>query len=345
MTIPLTTQESIEYALAPAELLTVKDATDRFLQQRRVSVSPHTIERYRSSLKNWLRWREAAGYPALLSEVVIEEFRAFMIYLKDEHVPHGTNPTRKATRPHLKPSSIDGHYRNIRTFWYFCDSDELLSDRQARFFLYKRIARPHVPEMIRPTYGLHHLEAFLLGCEQCRVKETVLRNQAIFLMLYETGTRITEVCELMDEQVDLMERTGYVHGKGDKYRYVFWGTRTATALDRYLAVRSGEKGGPLFRGVGSKCKAPNAPITGDTVRLMIRKVAKFAGITLPEQAPAHAFRHAFARRALDRGMDGLYLQQILGHSSIRTTERYVRENPGPLRRVYRRVFDEQGGTE
>jgi len=345
VTTPQTTQESIEYALAPAELLTVATAVDRFLEQRRVSVSANTIARYRSDLRTWLNWREAAGYSALLAEVVIDEFRAFMVYLKDEHVPHGTNKKRRATDPHLAPASIDGIYRNVRTFWNFLDADELLSDRQARFFLHKRIARPKVPEMVRPTYGLHQLEELLAACEACREEETRLRNKAILLMLYETGTRISEVCELEDGQVDLAERTGYVHGKGDKYRYVFWGMRTARALDRYLAVRRGGQGGPLFRGIGSKCDEPNAKITGYTVRLMIKKLAKYAGLEIPKGAPVHAFRHAFARRALDLGMDGLHLQQLLGHASSKTTERYVRENPGPLRRIYRRVFDEKGEAE
>lgn len=335
---------AVDYALAPAELLTVATAVERFIEQRRISVSKQTIKRYRADLQIWLRWRERTGYPALLSEVVIDEFRAYMLYLQEEHVPHGRNPNRRSTDAHLKPSTINSHYRTVYTFWNFCDADELLSDRQARFFLFKRIARPKVPEMVRPAYGLHHLEEFLVGCDQCREEEAQLRNKAIFLMLYETGTRITEVCELEDGQIDLLERTGYVHGKGDKYRYVFWGMRTAKALDRYLAVRRGVPGGPLFRGIGSKCDV-NGPITGYTVRLMIKKVAKYVGIDLPKGAPAHAFRHAFARRALDQGMDGLHLQQILGHSSSRTTERYVRENPGPLRRIYRRVFDEKGEAE
>jgi site-specific recombinase XerD len=330
-------QTQTTYTLAPPTTLTVATAVERFLEQRRVSVSANTIERYASSLRVWLRWRDAAGYGALLSEVAIEEFRALMIYLKDEHVPHGTNTKRPATAPHLKPSSIDGIYRNVRTFWNFLDADELLSDRQARFFLHKRIARPRVPEHVRPAYGLHQLEQFLGACDNGREEETRLRNRAILLMLYETGARITEVCELEDSQVDLAERTGYVHGKGDKYRYVFWGVRTAAALDRYLTLRRGAESGPLFRGTGSKNSG--GPLTGSALRDTLRRLAQQAGMELPEQAPVHAFRHAFARRALDLGMDGLHLQQILGHSSSRTTERYVRENPGPLRRIYRRVFD------
>src|SRR4051794_3568626 len=111
---------------------------------------------------------------------------------------------------------------------------------------------------------------------QCRTEEVRLRNRAMLPMLYETGTRIAEVCQLHDEQVDLTERTGHIlHGKGNKYRYVFWGIRTASALDRYLAVRHGETGGPLFRGVGSKCTTPNAPITANTARLTIKKLAKY----------------------------------------------------------------------
>jgi site-specific recombinase XerD len=123
---------------------------------------------------------------------------------------------------------------------------------------------------------------------------------------------------------------------------VFWTERTQAALLAYLTVCRGEPSGALFRGLGTGGRARKSAglsIGPAAVRDIIERRAARAAQTLPASV-VHALRHTFAHRFLDNGGDGLHLQQILGHESIVTTMRYVRENPVGLRKLYHRVMNE-----
>ncbi|HEX9371918.1 MAG TPA: tyrosine-type recombinase/integrase [Roseiflexaceae bacterium] len=76
------------------------------------------------------------------------------------------------------------------------------------------------------------------------------RNRAIIALIYESGLRLDEVCQILDEQCDWADRSARVRGKGRKKRWVFWGENAAAALEAYLAIRRGSAGGsvPVFRG-------------------------------------------------------------------------------------------------
>jgi site-specific recombinase XerD len=327
---------------APAHMLTADDAVARFLTHRRPRVTRSTLNGYRDRLIIWQTWRERHGHTPFVCGIQIEEFRAFMAYLTDEHTPYQDHPYRRVPpNTRMAPSSIDGIYRALQIFWNFlADEEDVLSDAQARFFQGRRIARVFVPENPRPVYGESMLEALLAACDRSRNQEEAARNAAMLCMLYESGARIAEVCSLQDDHVELGERTALTLGKGRKYRYLFWTVRTAAALDAYLALRRGEWGGsaPLFRSCGNDPAI--TAIQADSFRSAAQRIADRAGVRLADGAPVHAFRHAYARRFLEEGGEGLHLQQLLGHASMQTTERYVRESPKRLRQIYRRIFGE-----
>jgi site-specific recombinase XerD len=93
-------------------------------------------------------------------------------------------------------------------------------------------------------------------------------------------------------------------------------------------------------GTGGRAKKTAGKGIGPgVIRDILERRADRAGSALPASA-VHALRHTFAHRFLDNGGDGLHLQQILGHESIVTTMRYVRENPTRLRQVYGRIMGE-----
>jgi integrase/recombinase XerD len=165
--------------------------------------------------------------------------------------------------------------------------------------------------------------------------ELAARNRAIILMLAESGMRVGELCRLRDTGVDLQERTAWIRGSGGRRRAVFWGPETAAALGRYLLLR-GEGEGVLFCGLSSRNRG--AALTPGSVRRMIKGLAKRAGIALPKGAPVHSFRAFFAQRMLEAGIDGLELQQLMGHADIRTTSTYTARDPAHLRAVHQRAF-------
>jgi site-specific recombinase XerD len=222
-------------------------------------------------------------------------------------------------------------------FWI---EEDLLTDRQMAFFARGRVPAPKVPQEIRPTYDPLVLAA-LLGADGPKPRlEAAARDKAIIHLLHDSGMRVAELCGLRDQDMRYAERQAVVTGKGKKQRYVFWTEATHAALESYLPLRPGDAGGPLFRAVGRGGRGGKSfgqGINPDMVRAMLVRRAARAGVELPAAA-VHALRHTFAHRFLDQGGDGLYLQQILGHESIVTTMRYVRENPTGLRKTYRRVM-------
>lgn len=330
----------IEYMVAP----TVAEAVDQFLEFRRLrNLSPQTIRRYRGDFRLWLRWRDQQPLSALLLDVTIEELRAYFAYLRDTHIPFSENPYRATLeQPGLAPSTIQGHWKLLHAAWTFWAEEELLTDRQMAFFVRGRIPGPKVPTQIRPTYSDDVLEQLLAADGPKPRATSVTRDHAIILLLYETGMRVGELCGLADEDIESDKRRARVTGKGDKQRWVFWGARCAAALTAYLAVRPGPPGGPLLRSLGKGGrggKRNGESIGPGVIRDIIERRAARAGVDLPASA-VHALRHTFAHRFLDNGGDGLHLQQLLGHESIVTTMRYVRENPTALQRMYRRIFGE-----
>lgn len=320
-------------------------ALDLFYQHCTIrNLSPLTLKRYRTDLRGWCVWRAARGYRPALSDVSIAELRAYLDYLLHEHIPHGTNPQRRAdTKIGCAPETVANVRKRIHTAWMFWDAEGLLSEAQQAFFVRGRVPAPQVPEQIRPTYSGAVLDALLNATERMQVPETAARDRAIIVLLFDTGMRVAELCSVDDADVNLTDQRAIVTGKGNKQRHMFWTQRAADALRAYLAVRSGETDGPLFRSCGRggvAVKGRGGRLSTQTVRDIFDRLGKRAAQDLPAGAQVHALRHTFAHRFLDEGGEGLHLQQLLGHASMTTTQRYVRENGTGLRRVYRRVLGE-----
>jgi len=332
-------QLATDYITTP----TLASALDLFYAQCRArNLSPFTLRRYTADLESWQAWRVARAYSVLLTDIGIDELREYLTYLLYEHVPHSANPQRRAdNKIGCAPETVANIRKRIHTAWVFWGDEGMLSDAQRAFFVRGRIPSPNVPEQIRPTYSQEVLDALLSAAEHFQVPESTARDRAIIRLLFDTGMRVAELCSIDDEQVNLGEQRAIITGKGGKQRHIFWTSTAAEALDAYLAVRTGERGGPLFRSCGRggvAHKGRGGRLSMQTVRDIFDRLAKRAEKELPTGAPIHALRHTFAHRFLDEGGDGLHLQQLLGHASSRTTERYVRENGTGLRRVYRRVL-------
>ncbi len=327
--------------------ISVRQAIDGFLDHRRVKgLSKRSIELYGYNLELWCSWRERRGCGARLDAVSADELRGLFRYLAEEHVPHASNTRRPAVdRVGMSVNARDTLWRTLRALWNWLADEEVLRPEQAKFFQRGRVPRPKaadddVAEDDRAVVADDDLIAALLGACGEQTDEFDARNAAILLLLYESGMRVSELCSLEDRQIQLTERQARIRGKGGKRRYIFWGDRTAAALQHYLGLRSGEFGGPLFRGVSSRNNG--GPMTSNGVRGMLKRLAEIAGVELPPFAPVHCFRKGFAQNMLDEGVDGFDLQQLLGHSSSRTTELYVRRSPRRLREVYRRATGWRG---
>lgn len=299
-----------------ANCITVCQAVDAFLDHRRERTTPNTYRTYAFWLKRWLNWREECKKPMLLHDVTMCELKYYFISMEEES---------------LKPASRDATWRVLRAMWRLLTRRGLITHEQSMFFGPDGIARIVVPPTIQPIYQRDEIQSLIAACDKIRGKEYGALTRVVVYLLWESGGRANEICSLTDERTQLENRRGVIDGKGGIPRWIRWDEECAVALSVYLKIRSGTEGGPLLRGSRGQKLNPNA------MRLMLRRLAKLAGVDLVAQSPIHAFRRTFAQDCLDGGIADLELQQLMGHRSIVSTQIYSRRSPERLDEVYKRV--------
>lgn len=173
--------------------------------------------------------------------------------------------------------------------------------------------------------------------DQNEHQRRAVRDCAMLEVLYSSGLRVSELVGLDLNDVDLAHRTVRVRGKGDKERVVPLGTAACTALARYLDER------PHFRHPRTGYQHPTAVFLGRlgtrlTVRQVQSLVARYGELATgrPDLHP-HVLRHACATHLLDGGADLRVIQELLGHASLSTTQRYTHVSLEQVMKVYDRA--------
>ena len=168
---------------------------------------------------------------------------------------------------------------------------------------------------------------------QGAARAVALRDVALLELLYATGVRVSELCGLDVADLDRSRRTLRVLGKGGNERTVPYGAPASRALEHWLSVRgriaAGAAGGALFVGVRGRRLDPRA------ARDVVHRAAALAGV--PDLGP-HGLRHSAATHVLNGGADLRSVQELLGHSSLSTTQRYTHVSTERLRAVYAQAF-------
>ncbi|MEM3738704.1 MAG: tyrosine-type recombinase/integrase, partial [Thermoplasmata archaeon] len=159
-----------------------------------------------------------------------------------------------------------------------------------------------------------------------------LRDYAILRTLAYTGLRVGELCNLEIEDIDFAE--GIIHvrsGKGDKDRIVVLEEGTAQALKNYLAVRYRMETKTTKVFISRK----NHPISPLSVERLVKKYGKKAGIL--KKVTPHVLRHTLATTLLNHGADIRFIQTLLGHASVSTTQIYTHLDNENLKKMYQRT--------
>lgn len=171
----------------------------------------------------------------------------------------------------------------------------------------------------------------LVGSAQSRDHNHFLRDSAILELLYATGMRVAELVGLDIGDLNLERRTAQVTGKGNKQRVVPFGQAAAAALEQWLAQgRSSLAGDTAAVFVGSRGKR----IDPRQVRRIVAAAGQVSGVG---QLSPHALRHSAATHLLEGGADLRVVQEVLGHSSLQTTQIYTHISHGRLAQVYRQA--------
>lgn len=160
------------------------------------------------------------------------------------------------------------------------------------------------------------------------------RNRAILELFYSTGIRLSELISLNIGDINFNKMTIRVLGKGNKERIVPFGDSARSALLNYLKIRQNQFG---------KLRLENAlfisrrgsRIARQTVQMTVRKL--LSKVSEEEHLSPHVFRHSFASHLLDRGADLNAVKDLLGHSSLSTTQLYTHIRIGKMKDVYKQA--------
>jgi site-specific recombinase XerD len=215
----------------------------------------------------------------------------------------------------LSSHTLHGHARVVKAFLNWAVREDLLSANvPARVDLPKRDAK--VLAIFTPA----HITQLLRSCEASETPEYVARDKAIIAVLLDTGVRAAELCSLTVGRVTFTADEAYmlVDGKGRKQREVPLGRTSRRLLHAYI-----HRARPKGREQGVFLAKGGTPLTPEGLDRLLYRLRDRAGVE-GVRVSAHTFRHTYAVRSLEAGVDLFKLSRLMGHSSVAITEGYLR---------------------
>ena len=315
----------------------IKQAIEDFIAYLRHvrNASPSTLRNYKKDLEQFLEYLTPPDTkPVSLPAVDHLMIREFVAHLHDRG---------------LKKSSIGRKVAALRSFFKFCVREGMLRDNPARL-----VATPKLPKRLPAVLTAEEMNNFLdsLGAEKILKKGSrrnpqaqksksaeasrlsLQRDRAILELLYASGLRVSELTGLDMGDVDVREQTVRVLGKGRKERIVPFGSKALAALEAYWPARE------QWQRKASSQEAYEAVflnpsggrLSTRSIRNIVKKYTRLANINW--DLHPHSLRHAFATHLLADGADLRAIQELLGHASLSTTQRYTHATIEQLMAVY-----------
>jgi site-specific recombinase XerD len=230
-------------------------------------------------------------------------------------------------RPYAR-STIARKLSVVRSFLVFCEDNGLLEASPGEGVSSPRVPK-RLPQVLTPVQAADLLDA--MGTD----KPLEVRDRALFELIYSSGLRCQEVLDLRLRDIDLGSREVRVKGKGRKVRVIPVGEVALDALGRYLRegrsrlVKDTAQDDHVF------LSRTGRPLSSSDVQRRLARYLARAGA--PRGTSPHTLRHSFATHLLEGGADLRVIQEMLGHSSLRTTQVYTHVSAAHLRRTYRKA--------
>ena len=210
---------------------------------------------------------------------------------------------------------------SIRGFFSFLLEDELREDNPSAL-----LETPKLGLYLPDTLSLEEIEKLISATEENT--DLAKRNRCMIEVLYGCGLRVSELTELQISNINFKENYLKIQGKGDKVRFVPLADYTADFIKNYINnIRSKQKINPKHSDI-LFLNSRGTQISRQMVFLIIKEIVRKAGIQ--KNISPHTFRHSFATHLLQNGADLRFIQEMLGHSSITTTEIYTHLNTEEL---------------
>ncbi len=320
--------------------------------------SPHTVSNYGKDLDQFVTYLSPpAARPPALSGVTHRLIREFIAHLHDQG---------------LEKSSIARKLAALRSFFKYCVREGRLKESPARL-----VPTPKLPKRIPSVLSAEEMNGFLnqlarmaqpaqdhlssgkgrpshasssLGRRpdspnpSVRSKEDLFlrRDRALLELLYAAGLRVSELTGLNLADIEQRERILRVRGKGNKERIVPYGTKAQEALEKYWPLR--EQLLEQTHGASGK-QAPETEavflnyagrrLTQRSVGRIVKKYVRLVNVNW--DLHPHSLRHAFATHLLADGADLRAIQELLGHQSLSTTQKYTHASIRQLMEIYDRT--------
>ncbi len=288
----------------------------RYLERLRVidNASPHTLRATDADLRDLARFLADRPNEPALEAVDKRDLRAYLASLMERE---------------QSPRTVARKLATLRGFYHFLVSEGVLARSPMDGLQNPRRGRP-LPRPLDVGTTVELLDA--------KKKDDPLarRDRALMELLYATGLRISEALDLDLERLDIPRRSVRVTGKGRKVREVPFHQRCASALEEWLEVRH----------TLARDDVPEVFVGRDGRRLgdrSARRILSQAALEggLGQHVHPHQLRHGFATHLLDRGLDLRMIQELLGHSSVGTTQIYTHVSIDQLRSVHQHAHPRQ----
>jgi integrase/recombinase XerD len=293
---------------------------------------------YRREFLNYLRIEK--GLSANTLEAYGRDVGRYLAYLEGRKV-QGPEQVERANvtaflalekKRGLGPSSLAREVSSVKQFHLFLVNEEYTAHLPT-----SDLATPRKPQ--RLPRALSQAEAARLLEQPITADAAGLRDRAMLEMLYATGMRVSELTSLDTSDLDLEQAEVRVTGKGNKERLVPLGATAADCVERYLKFgRPRLLGGRSQRAVFLNQQGGRLSRSG--AWRIIKKYAERVG--LGEHLTPHTLRHSFATHLLENGADLRYIQELLGHASISTTQIYTHVSREKIKEIYMQAHPRSG---
>jgi site-specific recombinase XerD len=310
------TVEPLDILNHMADLMELKRQFLEYLEIER-GRSVKTVENYDRYLERFFTFAKVKK-PNQLTEEQVREFRLYLHRQPGMKVGTRVEPMKRRTQNYYLIA--------LRAFLKY------LRKRGIETVSPERIELAKVPERSLDLISSQELQRLMEAPDKKTLEGK--RDKAILELLFSTGLRISELCALSIDDVDLTRDEFSVRGKGDKIRVVFLSETAREALTDYLKHRK-DMDGAMFVRYGRKANdGGDLRISARAVQRLIKQYAIRAGIT--RKVTPHVIRHSFATDLLQNGADLRSVQALLGHANIGTTQVYTHVTDKHLREVHKK---------
>ena len=273
------------------------------------NVSIHTMDAYKRDINQYLMY---------LGDLDIKN-------LSDVKSTHIRDYIRVLSDGGMAPASISRIISSIRTYYRFLSSENILDENPVLL-----INNPKLPKKLPDVLSEKEISLIINAIQES--SQFYQRDKAIIELLYSCGIRVTELCNLEMSNLFIDEDLIRVMGKGNKERLLPLGVRSKKYLDDYIKHSRNshiKKSGSSFVFVSRN----GNQLTRAMINIILNKWTQVSG--LKKSVSPHKLRHSFATHLLEGGADLRFVQALLGHSDISTTQIYTHIDKHYLKEVYK----------